>query len=290
MNVARLKIPPHSGDAEQSGIGAALSDPACIGLVTLQESDFYRRENRTLWGAILRLSAIGQPVDALTVMESLSSSGILEEAGGIDYIASLSGTSMANVRHYAAIVRDRALERRLISAAHAIADMGFNGEESAQEKIGKATSMVGDLASADSGEPQNIDLCMREAVTELERRHELKGQLLGVSTGFRDLDKRTQGLSPGDLIIVAGRPSMGKSTLAQNFIEHAALAGKNILFFSVEMPEEMVAIRHLSSLGKAPLENLVQARIKDLGEELVNAAAKMRNRLYHIDDTPHPPE
>lgn len=291
-SVAGLKVPPHSIDAEQSVLGGLMLEGAHWHVVRelVSPEDFYRREHRLIFEAMCTQSGAGQPVDILTVSESLSDSGKLNEAGGIDYLGNLAQSmhSTANLEAYARIVQERAILRRLISAAHAIADAGYNtagrsGAEIVAEAQSRLLSVMNETSLSQS---THINDAMRKAVRMIEDRAERGGELAGLSTGFRDLDRLTGGLKPGEMILVAGRPSMGKSTLAQNFIEHAALSGKNVLFFSVEMPVDMVVMRHVSSVGKAPLEALVNADIAKLGEEIVNAGAKLRDRFYEIDDSP----
>lgn len=286
----QLKAPPHSVEAEQALLSAILSDPAVLaelgGLLTADM--IYMRENRLVFAAAATLAATGQPVDAVTISDELSNTGQLQDAGGLEYLAELATSgSTRNAHRYAEIVRGKYLERRLITAAHNISDMGYNGTDPVEQRLAAAQAELLAImdASPESG-PVHINDAMRKAVEAIEDRSKRGSEFLGVPSGFKDIDAMVGGFKPGEMILVAGRPSMGKSTLAQNFIEHAAVSGKHVLFFSVEMPQEMVSMRHLASLGRANLESLVHAKIDDLGDNIMSAAMKMKNRFYHIDDTP----
>jgi replicative DNA helicase len=285
-----LKTPPHSDQAERALLSAVFNDPAVLAELggRLTAEMFYQRENRFMFAAVTTVAATGKPVDAITVSEQLSDAGELHNAGGLEYLADIaSAAGSRNAPRYAEIIRGKYLERRLIQAAHTISAMGYDGTDPVEQRLAAAQSELLAImdSSPDSG-PVHINESMQRAVAAIEDRYNRGGEFIGVPSGFKDLDEMVGGFKPGEMILVAGRPSMGKSTLAQNFIENAVVSGKHVLFFSVEMPQEMVSMRHLSSLGGVNLESLVQARIKDLGDEIVNAAAKMRNRHYHIDDTP----
>jgi len=290
MYNTELKTPPHSDQAEQSLLGAILADNGLMAEIgsRITSAMFYRPEHAAIYSAIEGISRSGKPVDAVTLCEALSVAGRLHEAGGIDFISELSvGFSGRNGAHYAEIVRGKYLERRLIVTAGEIADMGHDASTPVEQRLAAAqTSLLAIMDSAPDGQATHINEALLRVVGAIERRAERGTDLIGLSSGFKDIDALVGGFKPGEMILVAGRPSMGKSTLAQNFIEHSVLAGKHVLFFSVEMPEEMVTMRHLSSIGKVPVENLVQAKIEKLGDEMVTAASKLKNRFYHIDDTP----
>lgn len=285
-----LKAQPHSVQAEQAILGAILSDNGVIAEIgsRITAAMFYKREHKAVYLACEQLCHDRKPVDGVTLCEALSATGSLSDAGGIEYIAELaSQPSTRNALHYAEIVRGKYLERRLIQAANKIAQMGYEGEEPVEQRLAAAQSeLLAIVDSAPDGEAVHINQAMRAAAAGIEARHQRGGKMAGISSGFKDLDRMTGGWKPGEMILVAGRPSMGKSTLAQNFIEHAALEGKHVLFFSVEMPQEMVATRHLSSVGRVPLENLINANIKELGDGMVIAGSKLKDRFYSIDDTP----
>jgi replicative DNA helicase len=193
-----------------------------------------------------------------------------------------------NIAAYAEIIRERAMMRGLIAAGHAIADSGYHSEGRTGDELlatAHASLLAVQGAEAQKG-PAHINEALRRTTTALEERADRGGEMIGLSSGFRDLDDILGGFKPGEMILVAGRPSMGKSTLAQNFIEHSVLAGKHVLFFSVEMPEEMVTLRHLSSVGRVPLDALIQADIGEHGDSVLAAGGKLKNRFYQIDDSP----
>lgn len=290
MSSTELKSPPHSAQAEQAIISAILTDNSVLAEIgaKLNSEMFYKREHKTLYRAVEAIAQTRQPIDAITISDALSATGELSDAGGVEYIADLASQHKTrNATSYVEIVRSKHLERRLIAAAHRIGEMGFEADTPVEERIAVAqTELLSIMDSSPVGESVHINDAMRKAVWAIEERAAKGNQLAGLSSGFKDVDRLTGGFKPGEMILVAGRPSMGKSTLAQNFIEHAVLAGKNVLFFSVEMPVDMVAMRHVSSIGKVPLEALVNAQIKDLGEGIVNAGAKLKDRFYEIDDSP----
>lgn len=291
-NVVPLKAPPHSVEAEQAVLGALMLDNTQWHVVRdlISSADFYRREHREIFAAMELQTDESQPIDVLTLSDTLSDAGKLREAGGIDYLGALATNtqSAANVEAYAKIVQERAILRKLIAVAHSVADSGYNtAGRSGVELVASAQSaLLAVMDGKQEGQSVHINDAMRKAVWMIEQRAARGGRIAGLSSGFKDIDRLTGGFKPGEMILVAGRPSMGKSTLAQNFIEHAALAGKHVLFFSVEMPVDMVAMRHVSSVGKVPLNALVNAQINELGEGIVNAGAKLRDRFYEIDDSP----
>jgi len=285
-----LMEPPHSIQAEQAVIAAVLMTPDCLLSVSLTGQEFYRGEHKLLWGAIKTLSDGNKPVDAITVSEVLRDDGKLAAAGGIDYLGELIGSSQsaANIGHYAGIVRDKFMERQLIAAGHRIADSGYNEpNRPVLERLAEAQASLMEITDTEqSGEPIHMDKALKAAINEIDDRSRNGGGIAGISSGFKDVDKLIGGFKKGEMILVAARPSMGKSTLAQNFLEHSAIAGRHVLFFSVEMPEAMVATRHIASIGKVPLENLVNAQVDEYGDNMMAALMKLKGRHYHIDDTP----
>jgi replicative DNA helicase len=284
-----LKAPPHSTDAEQAVISAVLGQPACLLDIDLVPDQFYRRENRLIWQAIRELQDAGTPADALTLMDKLAASNQLDEAGGIEYLTSLAGSMMGatNVRHYASIVADKAAERRMIAAAHTIADMGYNPEgRSVAERVGVAQGLLVGLESHPADDGASVDDCMRETIAKLQAQWDRPEGMLGLSTGFADLDKRTQGLRRGDMIVIAGRPSQGKTTLAMNIAENVTLAGGFVIVFSLEMPRDALSQRMLASVGKVDHTRLQNGKMEDDEYSRVSsAAARIKGRALHIFDT-----
>lgn len=285
-----LKTPPHSLEAEQAVIGAVLSAGDALADLDLTPEDFYRREHRVIWTALRVLQEQGRAVDLLTLCDWLDLAGTLNEAGGLDYIGNLmAGTfGLANLRHYADIVAERALERRMIAVAHTIADMGYNAEgRTAAERLSEAAGLLNDLDRGDNEEPISVDRAMSAAVDELQRRIRAKGELLGTPTGWESIDQRTQGLMPGNLVIVAGRPAMGKSVFAANLAEHVALQGKLAIVFNLEMSTEEMMFRLIASQGRVPMDKLRVANLEqDQWDRVAGIGGKVRGRPLYVSDNP----
>lgn len=292
--ITTLKVPPHSVEAEQAVLGALMLDNSRWDAVheVLLASDFYRREHRLIFGAMVQQAAASKPIDVITLSEALSDSNQLQEAGGLDYLGALVTNihSASNVVAYAGIIKERAILRRLISVAHTIADSGYNpdGRPSAEllDAAEQAVYKIADERPRDGG-PVEINPILKSAVGRIEKLFDAKGSITGLSTGFKDLDEMTSGLQESDLVIVAGRPSMGKTTFAMNLVEHAILhQDKPVLVFSLEMPADSLIIRMLSSVGRIDQTRMRNGRLEnDDWDKLSMAVAKLRNRPLFIDDT-----
>ncbi|MGA0027537.1 MAG: DnaB-like helicase N-terminal domain-containing protein, partial [Steroidobacteraceae bacterium] len=234
-SVEALRTPPHSVEAEQSVLGGLLLDANSWDAVAdiVAAADFYRRDHRLIFEAIAEVAETRGPCDAVTVSEHLDRKGLAEETGGLAYLGTLARDtpSAANVRTYAEIVRERSILRQLVRAGGEIATSVFEGGgRAATELVDEAERRVFEIAERGSrsraGFRQVKDI-LPETVDKLDLLHQSPGQLTGVTTGFNDLDRMTTGLQPGDLIVIAGRPSMGKTTLAINIAENAAI-GKGV--------------------------------------------------------------
>lgn len=259
--VSALKVPPHSFEAEQAVLGGLMLDNNSWDDVAEQvvEQDFYSRQHRLIFAAMHRLAEQGNPIDLVTVSEELERQEQLEDIGGFAYLGEIAKNtpSAANIRAYAEIVRERAVTRELISVAHEIADAGYEPQgRKSGELLDFAESRVFHIAEArttnDEG-PQGVKSLLAETLDRIEELYKSPGEggVTGVSTGFTDLDKMTSGLQPADLVIVAARPSMGKTTFAMNLAEYAAMTqDKPVLVFSLEMPSEQIMMRMLASLGR----------------------------------------
>lgn len=294
----QLKLPPHSVEAEQSVLGALLLDNHAWERVAdmLGEVDFYRADHRLIWRQITRLIDQNKPADAVTVAEQLEQHNQLDEAGGLVYLTTLVGNtpSAANIRRYAEIVRERALLRRLVEVGGDIADSAYNPVgRSASDILDQAESKVFEIreagARATSGflplKPLLIDAVNR--IDELYNR-DSESDVTGVPTGFTDLDTKTSGLQPGDLIIVAGRPSMGKTAFSLNIAENVALdTGLPVAVFSMEMGAAQLVMRMLSSVGRLDQHKLRTGRITDDDwPRLTHALGRLDEAPVHIDETP----
>ncbi|MEY3974044.1 MAG: hypothetical protein RIS59_405, partial [Pseudomonadota bacterium] len=257
----QLKVPPHSLEAEQSVLGALLLDNESWERVAdvVSADDFYRAEHRAIFSHISRLVEANQPADIITVMESLQRANAIEQAGGSAYLTSLVANvpGSTNIRAYATLVRERSVMRSLVSVASRIADSAFNpAGRNAAELLDEAEKLVFDIAEMQSrGQKGFMELekLLDDVLERIEKLYERQNQddVTGVATGFADLDERTSGLQPGDLIIVAGRPSMGKTSLALNMAEHVALQLKRpVAVFSMEMGGAQLVMRMVGSVGK----------------------------------------
>ena len=295
-NVEKLKIPPHSIEAEQSVLGTMLIEPETWDTVTeiVGTDDFYNRAHQTIFGAILELLKVNQPIDLITVSETLEKHDQLDAAGGFAYLAELAKNtpSAANVVAYANIIRERAITRELIGVAHNIAEVGFNPEgRDSSELLDLAESKVFEIAEKRTGEnegPRDIEKVLDKTVDRLEALVKSGKEVTGVTTGFTDLDKKTSGLQPSDLIIVAARPSMGKTTFAMNLCENAMMAeDKPVLVFSLEMPSEQIMMRMLASLSRVDQTKIRTAQLDDEDWARISrtmAMLKDKDNLF-VDDS-----
>jgi len=291
-----LRVPPQSVEAEQAVLGGLLLVPESWDRVAdrLIESDFYRRDHQMIFRAIGELQNQSMPPDAVTLGEWFESQGIAELVGGSRYILELASTtpSAANITAYADIVRDKSVLRKLIDAGTAITSDGFEPEGRATQAIlEKAEMSVFRIAEAGARGRQGfvpMRAAVKEAFQQLQQRFENKGAITGLPTGFTDLDEITAGLQPSDLIIVAARPSMGKTALAVNIAEYAAIKTKKaVAVFSMEMSASQLAFRLISSLGRINQQHL---RTGDLQDEewprVTSAITLLGEAKIFIDDTP----
>lgn len=289
------KAPPYSVEAEQSVLGGLMLDNRWWDDLAdkLGAEDFYREDHQLIYRAIAELASGRRPCDFITLSEHLKSRGQLEDAGGIAYLGTLANDtpSAANVMAYAEIVRERAVLRALAAAGGEIAELGFrpDGREYA-ELLDLAEQKVFKLrAKADRS--KNDYYAMPGLIDAVEKKLEFlranQGQLAGLSTGFNDLDRNTTGFHPGDLVIVAGRPSMGKTSFALNIAEHAVMYEKKpALVFSMEMPAEQLALRMLSSFARIPMGRLRSGDLDDRDmDRLVSQTGFLREAPLYIDET-----
>ena len=296
QKVEKLKVPPHSIEAEQSVLGSMLIAPDSWDKVAelVTEEDFYNRSHQVIYGAILRLLKNNQPIDLITVSEDLENLDELEEAGGFAYLGELAKNtpSAANVSAYANIIKERAVVRELIGVAHDIADVGYNPEgRNSGELLDMAESKVFEIAekrTAKNEGPRGIESVLTKTIDRLEELVKNNKEVTGVSTGYTDLDKKTSGLQPSDLIIVAARPSMGKTTFAMNLCENAMLLEeKPVLVFSLEMPAEQIMMRMLASLSRVDQTKIRTAQLDDEDwARMSNTMAMLKDKdnLY-VDDS-----
>jgi replicative DNA helicase len=294
-----LRTPPHSVEAEQAVLGGLLLDTSAWDNVAdvLRAEDFYRADHRLIFDAIGHLAAQNQPCDVVTVSEHLERASQLNDAGGLGYLGTLARDTptAANVRAYAGIVRERSLLRQLLRAGTDIAASVFNNEgETARELVEVAESKVFAIAEQGSrGKREgavSIQTLMPGLIDQIDDWHANPDGLRGLPSGFDEFDRKTGGLRPGDLVIVAGRPSMGKTTFAVNMAEYAALKGDvkaSVVIFSMEMPSEQLMTRMLSSIGRVQLGHIRSGQISDEDwPRITGAAGQLSESRIFIDETP----
>lgn len=295
--VARLRVPPHSTEAEQSVLGGLLIDNLAWDRAgdVVTDSDFYRFEHREIFSAIATLINASKPADVITVFEQLQSNGKAEACGGLAYLNALAQSvpSAANLRRYAEIVRERAVLRKLISASDEIATNAFNPQgRPVSQILDEAEGKIFKIGEEGSRNKQGFISISQLAVQLIDRVTELyengAEEVTGVRTGFYDMDRMTAGLQKGDLIILAARPSMGKTAFALNIAENVAVQeGLPVLVFSMEMGASQLALRMVGSLGRIDQSGLRTGRIKDdEWGRLTEAVDKLSKAPLYIDETP----
>ena len=285
---------PHSLEAERSVLGGVLLDNEVLADIggRLQPADFYRKAHGRIWKAMLDLSGENRPVDLVTLTEHLKEHNLLEDVGGVEYIAGLDTDvpTAARAESYARIVHERAIVRRLVQAAEGIFVEGMAGPGDFKEFLEEAESRIFQVTQ-EQDERQLTplkDVAVR-VLSILERRFEARSDITGISTGYMDLDKMTAGLQRSDLIIVAARPSMGKTALALNMAANAALRGDrvNVALFSLEMSTDSLVMRLLASEARVPSGGLRTGQLKpNAWPKLAAAAGALSEANVYIDDTP----
>ncbi len=293
--IAQLRVPPHSIEAESSVLGGLLLDNAAWDRVNdlLGDGDFYRYEHRLIYGAIGQLINGSRPADVITVFEQLQSQGKAEETGGLAYLNALAQyvPSAGNIRRYAEIVRERGILRKLVAASDEIATSAFNPQgrpvatilDESEQKIFN----IGEEGSRMKRGFQSMDTLVVDLLDRVQEMADNPNDITGVPTGFYDLDRMTSGLQPGDMIVLAARPSMGKTAFAINIAEHVALNEQlPVAVFSMEMGAAQLAVRIVGSIGRIDQGHLRTGKLTD--EEwprLTEAIEKLRTISLHIDET-----
>ncbi len=292
--LARIKMLPHSIEAEQSVLGGLLlSNDAWDSIAEqITPADFYRPDHRLIFRQMAKLAEGNEPMDAVTVAEALNASGELDAAGGFAYLAELAKEtpSAANIRAYATVVSERSSLRHLIQAAQDIAESGYRPEgRTSDELIDEAERKIMQISEQGpkAGGPQEVNPLLTRAVEKIDELYNSGGDITGLSTGYTELDKMTSGLQKSDLVIVAGRPSAGKTSFAMNLVEHAVLnQEKPILVFSMEMPADQLIVRMLSSIGKIDQTRIRNGKLEQEDwPKLSMAVSKLKDVPLYIDDT-----
>jgi replicative DNA helicase len=296
QQIAALRIPPHSIEAESSVLGGLLLDNGAWDRVgdLLTDSDFYRYEHRLIYASIGGLVNATKPADVITVYEQLQGLGKAEEVGGLAYLNSLAQyvPSASNIRRYAEIVRERSILRKLVSASDEIATSAFNTQGKPVDKIlDEAEQKIFNIGEEGSRMKQGFQAMESLVVQLLDRVQEMAdnpNDVTGVRTGFYDIDRMTSGMQAGDMIVLAARPSMGKTALAINIAEHVALNEElPVAVFSMEMGASQLAVRIVGSIGRIDQMHLRTGKLTDAEwPRLTEAIEKLRNISLHIDETP----
>lgn len=293
-NLESLKIPPHSIEAEQSVLGGLMLENSAWDQIAdrVREEDFYRYDHRLIFRAIADLAETSKPLDVITLSEWLKQRDELQEAGGLAYLGTLAKDtpSAANIRAYSDIVREKSVLRQLISVGSEITDSAFNsGDRPSKELLDEAEQRVFRIAEQGNRQQafKSIKDLLKASLAKIEELGKSEEAITGEATGYTDLDHKTSGFQGGDLVIVAGRPAMGKTTFSMNIAEHVALNKKPVAIFSMEMPAEQLILRMFASNGRVPLSDIRTGKIREEDWPRVGMAVKAfsTTKLF-IDDTP----
>ena len=286
------RVPPQNIEAEQAVLGAMLIKKEAIAEVSqlLKPADFYREAHRIVYETMLELFNKNEAVDLITVTEQLRKNDLLEKAGGIAFVTSLANAvpTAANVEYHARIVEEKAQLRNLINSATEIAGMAYEASDDITDVMDKSEKMILEVAARqNSGSFVPIKEILMDTFSKIEKLYETKGGITGLPSGFKDLDKLTSGLQPSDLILVAARPSMGKTAFTLNIAQHGAVhENKSVAFFSLEMSKEQLVQRMLCSEGGIDSQRLRVGELEENDwEKLINAADRLSRAPIYIDDT-----
>lgn len=287
------RIPPQNIEAEQAVLGAIFLQPSSLTLASeiLIPDDFYRATHQRIYNAMLVLSDKGEPVDLVTVTSELADANLLEEVGGITYLSDLANSvpTAANIEYYGKIVEEKSILRRLIRTATSIAQDGYNREDEVEVLLNEAEKTIMEVAQRkNAGAFQNIKDVLVQTYDNIELLHDRKGDVTGIPTGFAELDKMTAGFQRNDLIIVAARPSVGKTAFALNIAQNVATkTDENVAIFSLEMGADQLVMRMLCAEGNIDAQRLRTGALtpEDWGK-LTMAMGSLSNSGIYIDDTP----
>lgn len=293
-DVSAIKLPPYSVEAERSVVGGLMLDPNAWDKVSelVVSDDFYRPEHKQIFAVIAKLADESEPIDVVTIGEKLDKRGELEDVGGMAYLIEMAEAtpSSANIASYADIVRERSVLRRLITTTNEISTRAFHPEGlTAAEVLDEAERKIFQIAEGGDkkGGPRIASDILSATVDKIDELYHQEGAITGLSTGFTDLDDMTSGLQKSDLVIVAGRPSMGKTTFAMNLVENAAMiTDMPVIVFSLEMPSEQLMMRMLSSLGRIDQTRMRSGQLlQEDWDKLMSAVKMLKDRKLFIDDT-----
>ena len=287
------RIPPHSVESEQSILGSIILDKDAIITVaeTINPSDFYKEAHKIIYESMLSLNSNNEPIDLITLIEELRKEGHLDNIGGISYLTSLSTIvpTTSNVKYYANIVKEKSVMRQLIKASNEIINLGYDASTDVQEILNKAEKNIFDISQEKSGDDiQPINTVLQDTFDMIEKLCTEKKEVTGITTGFKDLNKKINGLQRTDLILLAARPAMGKTAFSLNLVQNAALKGDaSVAVFSLEMSKEQLVQRMLSAQSNVELSKI---KTGTLGESdwprIIDGMAVLSEAKIFIDDTP----
>ena len=290
--VPNMRIPPHSLEAEQSVLGSMILDHEAVIVASeiLRPEDFYRPDHEQIYAAIIELYTSGNPIDLITIQDKLVQKGVLEQVGGLGYIAELASSvpTSAHIKQYAKIVEEKATLRRLIKASNEIAAKSYEGEEPIDSIMSFAEKQVFDILQNKSTEDfTGIDEIVITSIDKIEEAHQSRGGITGIETGFIDLDQRTAGLQPSDLVLVAARPSMGKTAFALNIIQTAGIKNKkSVAVFSLEMSKDQLVSRMLCAEAMVDSQKARTGMLeKEDWDKLARSIPNIADSKIYIDDT-----
>ncbi|WP_343117781.1 replicative DNA helicase [Clostridioides difficile] len=287
------RIPPHSVESEQSILGSILLDKDAIITVTetIKPDDFYKEAHKIIYECMITLSNKGEPIDLITLTEELRKQGHLNDIGGISYITSLSTIvpTTSNVKYYADIVKEKSVLRKLIKASNEIINLGYSGATKIEDVLEQAEKSIFDISQEKTSDDfKSINLVLMDAYDMIEKLYTNKSEVTGITTGFKDLNKKINGLQRTDLILIAARPAMGKTAFSLNLVQNAALKGDaSVAVFSLEMSKEQLVQRMLSSQSSVELKKIKTGTLNDNDwPRIIDAMAVLSDAKIHIDDTP----
>ncbi|SCI29446.1 MULTISPECIES: replicative DNA helicase [unclassified Romboutsia] len=287
------RIPPHSVESEQSILGSILLDKDAIITVseTIRSSDFYKEAHKIIYESMLKLSNKNEPIDLITLTEELRKQGHLDDVGGISYITSLSTIvpTTSNVKYYADIVKEKSVLRQLIKASNDIINLGYENSVKVEEVLEKAEKRIFDISQEKASDDfKSINEVLVDAYDMIEKLYTNKSDVTGITTGFKDLNKKINGLQRTDLILIAARPAMGKTAFSLNLVQNAALKGDaSVAVFSLEMSKDQLVQRMLAAQSHVELKKIKTGTLDENDwPRIIDAMAVLSNANIHIDDTP----
>ncbi|MBT2217253.1 replicative DNA helicase [Virgibacillus dakarensis] len=287
------RTPPHNIEAEQAVIGAIFLEPEAFSQSSeiLMPEDFYRASHQRIYETMMKLSDLGEPIDLVTVTTALSNAKLLDEVGGVSYLTDLAGSvpTAANIGYYSKIVEEKSILRRLIRTATDIVTTGYEREDEVDDVLNEAEKNILEVSHRqNSGAFKSIKDVLIEVYDDIEMLHNRQGDVTGVPTGYRDLDRITSGFQRNDLIIIAARPSVGKTAFALNIAQNVAInTDENVAIFSLEMGAEQLVQRMLCAEGNIDAQRLRTGSLEaDDWSKLTMAMGSLSNAGIYIDDSP----